>query len=188
MGSSKIIGSFQNISGKADSVLTTKADLATYSSERIRLGVGSNDQVLTADSSEATGLKWAAAGGVTVTSQTFSQTSAETTTSTTYVATNFTLTLPTRTGGFAIVTTNFTHKNSGENINYFSIFDDGATTDVYTSSQTHPDYDDVPQFNNHIFSLDGSAIKLYMKTTGGTQTLIFSSGAVEGNMQSLEVS
>jgi len=61
MGSSKIIGSFQNISGKADSVLTTKADLATYSTERIRLGVGDNDQVLTADSSEATGLKWASA-------------------------------------------------------------------------------------------------------------------------------
>ena len=64
MGSSKIIGSFQNISGKADSVLTTKADLATYSSERIRLGVGNNNDVLTADSSEATGLKWASSSGI----------------------------------------------------------------------------------------------------------------------------
>ena len=57
--SSKLIGFFQSIAGKADSVLTTKADLATYSTSRIRLGVGSNDTVLTADSSEATGLKWA---------------------------------------------------------------------------------------------------------------------------------
>jgi len=31
---SKIIGFFQSITGKADSVLTTKADLATYSSTR----------------------------------------------------------------------------------------------------------------------------------------------------------
>ena len=61
--SGKLIGFFQSIAGKADSVLTTKADLATYSTARTRLGVGSNDQVLTADSAQATGLKWAAAGG-----------------------------------------------------------------------------------------------------------------------------
>ena len=58
---SKIIGFFQSIADKADSVLTTKADLATYSTARTRLGVGSNDQVLTADSAQATGLKWATA-------------------------------------------------------------------------------------------------------------------------------
>ena len=58
-----IQGAFSSTSGKADSVLTTKGDLATYSTTRTRLGVGSNDTVLTADSSEATGLKWAAAAG-----------------------------------------------------------------------------------------------------------------------------
>lgn len=186
MGKSKIIGSFQNISGKADSVLTTKADLATYSTERIRLGVGDNDQVLTADSSEATGLKWATASGVTISSQTFNQASIETTTSTSYVATNFTLTLPTRSGGFAIITTNYTHKNSGStNLNYFTLYDDASSVDVYTASVVG---NDTAGFSNHIFSLDGSVIKLYMKTTAGTATLIFSSDAVEGNMQSLEIS
>jgi hypothetical protein len=51
------------------SPLTTKGDLYTYSTADARLGVGANGTVLTADSSEVTGLKWAAAasggGGMT---------------------------------------------------------------------------------------------------------------------------
>ena len=45
------------------SPLTTKGDLYTFSTVDARLAVGANDTVLTADSSEATGLKWAAPGG-----------------------------------------------------------------------------------------------------------------------------
>lgn len=40
--------------------LTTKGDLFTYTTADARLGVGANGTVLTADSAEATGLKWAA--------------------------------------------------------------------------------------------------------------------------------
>jgi len=53
----------------ATSPLTTKGDIYVYGSSDTRLPVGSNDHVLTADSSTATGLKWAAAassGGMTL--------------------------------------------------------------------------------------------------------------------------
>ena len=60
MGNSGMIaGAFSSVSGKADTVLTTKGDLATYSTTRIREGVGTNNQVLTADSAQASGIKWA---------------------------------------------------------------------------------------------------------------------------------
>ena len=40
--------------------LTTKGDVFTFSTVDARIGVGANNTVLTADSAEATGLKWAA--------------------------------------------------------------------------------------------------------------------------------
>lgn len=45
------------------SPLTTKGDVFTYDSADQRLAVGTNTHVLTADSAQATGLKWAAASG-----------------------------------------------------------------------------------------------------------------------------
>jgi hypothetical protein len=51
--------------------VTTKGDVFTFSTIPTRLGVGANNTVLTADSTAATGLKWAAASvafsGVSVT-------------------------------------------------------------------------------------------------------------------------
>jgi len=56
----------------ANSPLTAKGDLFGYSTTQARLAVGTNGQVLTADSAETTGLKWAtpASGGMTLLSTT----------------------------------------------------------------------------------------------------------------------
>jgi hypothetical protein len=47
-----------DVSGKASTVLSTKGDIVTYSTERIRKGVGSNSQILVCDSSDADGNKY----------------------------------------------------------------------------------------------------------------------------------
>jgi hypothetical protein len=43
--------------------LTTKGDLFTFTTVDARLGIGANNTVLTADSAQATGMKWAAPAG-----------------------------------------------------------------------------------------------------------------------------
>ena len=61
---SRIIGFFSEKSTDTGEDLTTKGDLHGYSTENTRIAIGSNDEVLTADSSEALGLKWAATSGL----------------------------------------------------------------------------------------------------------------------------
>ncbi len=49
--------------GGVPSPLTTKGDVWSYSTDDIRVGIGTNGQVLTADSGETAGLKWSTIAG-----------------------------------------------------------------------------------------------------------------------------
>ena len=55
-------GSTPTSSG-ASTVLSTKGDIVGFDTARKRIGIGSNDQVLTADSTNANGLAWKAVSG-----------------------------------------------------------------------------------------------------------------------------
>ena len=60
----KLVGSVGLASsGVPDDLLTTKGDTHGYSSTNARIPIGSDGDVLTADSGEALGLKWATPGG-----------------------------------------------------------------------------------------------------------------------------
>ena len=75
--------------------LTTKGDLFTFTTVDARLGVGANGTVLTADSAESSGLKWATpSGGGKVLQVIMGTTSSRATNSTTtYADTNLTATI-----------------------------------------------------------------------------------------------
>ena len=47
-----------DVSGKASTVMTTKGDIVTFSTERVRKGVGNNSQILVCDSTEVDGNKY----------------------------------------------------------------------------------------------------------------------------------
>jgi len=49
--------------GGAEPPTTTKGDLSGFDTDFARVPIGTNAYVLTADSTEALGLKWAEAGG-----------------------------------------------------------------------------------------------------------------------------
>lgn len=117
----------------AQSLFTTKGDLiARTSSEAIRLGVGSNNQVLTADSAEPTGMRWATVGTAAASSHSSGYTAAigDGTSLNDASGAGYTITLPSASG------------NSGEKLVFkktdatFNVVTIGSTTTLNTQNES----------------------------------------------------
>lgn len=142
-------------SGGTTSPLTTKGDLYAYSTTNDRLPVGTNGQILSADSTQATGLKWIAnSGGSTAVSY------AET---------------PSGTINSSNVT--FTLANTPANSNGVIILLDGVTQYNgidYTVSGTTITFTTAPVTGSSIFAY-------YNIVSGGNGATVFSLGRAGSN-------
>lgn len=139
-----------DVGGGLTSPLTTKGDLWTYSTTDARLGVGTTNQVLSVDSSTATGLKWTtlSTGSQTViTSGTFSGT------------TNLSLS---SFGGYKDLRLIITGAYSGTAANYFNLTVNGLATGIWNSAFANSNSSSVSN-NENIGN-----ISLVEDTTTGT--------------------
>jgi hypothetical protein len=118
---------FDFVQAGAVSPLTTKGDLYTFGSSDTRLGVGANGTTLVADSSQATGLKWAAAAGFTAAGNVVATQETTTSTSFTDLTTAQSVTLTTGTKAMVTVTA-WSFNDTNNNRSQISVAVSGATT------------------------------------------------------------
>jgi hypothetical protein len=117
------------------SPLTTKGDLYGFSTVDARVPIGANGTVLTADSAETLGLKWAAAASGAPASATSSGTATSSTTSATYVDTSAAATLTTGTKALVLIGATVAFNNSSEESTFISFKVSGATTSAATDAR-----------------------------------------------------
>lgn len=170
--------------------LTTKGDLFTFTTVDARIGVGANGTVLTADSAEATGLKWATpAAGAGAYGKNLSAGANKSTTSTSYVAidsTNLRITA-TPTGTIAVATCTGMLSSSGVTQVDWRVNCGSGTT--YGFQAYNSSYEGTVVFPTRTFVITGlTAGTSYnfdweWKVNAGTTTLIGDTASVYPRFQ-----
>jgi trimeric autotransporter adhesin len=155
--------------------LTTKGDLFTFTTVDARLGVGANDTVLTADSSEATGLKWAAAaaGGKVLQVVQGTKTDTTSTTSQTFVTTNLSVSItPSSTNSKILVWVmgSFGLDPSSSNV-YASLYRDSTAIIQGDTASNRPRITTMNYVGNTNFG--GGASIVYLDSPASTSALTY---------------
>ena len=151
----------------AQSPLTTKGDIVAYSTLNDRLAVGTNGQVLTADSTAATGIKWAtpASSGITIGTTTI------TGGATTQLLFNLagvvssSSGLTYASGLFTVLGTTQQAKFAYDASNHLGITIDSSGSATFALTGTNPKFNFVKPFNLTLGTLPTTVHGLYLSAT-----------------------
>jgi hypothetical protein len=163
---------YDYIQAGAVSPLTTKGDVYTFSTSDARLGVGANNTVLTADSAEATGLKWAtpSGSGASFTLLNSGDTTIGTSSSKTWSGISGINTL------FIVIKSIVVAANSPDP--YFRV--NGNTGSVYNIARVQHSWVSTYAATNYVTNSSFSATRVELGSSGGTGGV---GGACNGGFQ-----
>ena len=154
--------------------------------QRLAIGAATNALVV---NGAATAPEWGAAGGATVTVQNAGISNGSTTTSATFVdVPGSLLTLPSRAGGYSLLSACITVNGNAINGNIkIGIYHGGSLQEVQVERQ-HDASNESSLSVTGIQALDGSDVKLQMAINSGSTLTIINIATMTSTFQSFEVS